>query len=55
MIELLVLVVFVSLIVGHWADSWGRSRSEWTVCSILFSPLLVAFVLLVVGRKEVSA
>ena len=51
MIELLVVNVFVSLIVGHWARSWGRDRYEWTAMSILLSPLVGAFLLLVIGRK----
>ena len=40
MIELIVISVFVSLIVGHWAQSWGRDRYEWTALSIFLSPLV---------------
>ena len=28
MVELLLVAFFLALVVGHWADSWGRDRLE---------------------------
>ena len=40
MVELLLVAFFLALVVGHWADSWGRDRLEWTILSCFLSPLV---------------
>jgi hypothetical protein len=55
MVELLLVAFFLALVVGHWADSWGRDRLEWTILSCFVSPLIGGILLLIVGRKAVGA
>ena len=55
MVELLLVAFFLALVVGHWADSWGRDRLEWTLLLCFLSPLVGGILLLIVGRKAVGA
>jgi hypothetical protein len=55
--ELLFLLIFwliFSLLVGHLAASWGRSKGTYILRSLLFSPLLALLILLIQGKKEVN-
>lgn len=41
---------FFAIIVGAWANKWGRSYFGFFILSIVLSPILSAFILLIVGK-----
>jgi len=43
-------VTFVILI-GVWANAWGRNPYIWAAVAALFSPLLAAIIILIAGKS----
>jgi hypothetical protein len=51
MLNLIVFAILCGL-VGHYADKQGREWGWWVLWAAVFSPLLVAIVLLCLGDKK---
>ena len=51
-ITVIIFLAFFAVLIGIWANNWGRSGLGWGFGALLFSPLLAALVLLVVGKTD---
>ena len=49
--ELLIVLVIASAIVGIWANVWGRSGWTWGIVALFVSPLLTGIALLISGKS----
>lgn len=50
--DILIFLIIFSVLIGVWANSWGRSGLGWGVAALLFSPILTAIVLLIMGEDS---
>jgi hypothetical protein len=48
--DIILMAVVFSALVGYWANNWGRNGWLWFLAAILISPLITAIILLVMGR-----
>lgn len=48
--DVLIFLLIFSVLIGVWANAWGRNGLGWGVASAFFSPLLTGIVLLVAGK-----
>ena len=48
--DIILIAVVLSALVGYWANNWGRNGWLWFVVALLISPLITAIVLMVMGR-----
>jgi phosphate/sulfate permease len=48
--EILILAVVFSVLIGFWANAWGRDAIIWFVISAIISPLLSGIILLIIGK-----
>ena len=50
--DIILIAVVFSALVGYWANNWGRNGWLWFVVALLISPLISAIILLVMGRDK---
>jgi len=50
--DIILIAVVFSALVGYWANNWGRNGWLWFVVTLLISPLISAIILLVMGRDK---
>ena len=48
--DILILLIIFSALVGYWANNYGRNGWLWFFIAILISPLITAVILLIMGR-----
>ena len=48
--DIILIAVVFSGLVGYWAHNWGRNGWVWFFVSLLLSSLVTAIVLLFMGR-----
>jgi len=48
--DILILLIVFSALVGYWANNWGRNGWLWFFIALLVSPLITAVILLFMGR-----
>jgi uncharacterized membrane protein len=48
--DILILLVIFSGLVGYWANNYGRNGWLWFFIAILISPLVTSIILLFIGR-----
>lgn len=48
--EIVMFLVIFSVIVGFWANSWGRNGFMWGLLSLLVSPVIAGIALLIAGK-----
>ena len=48
--DILIILIIFSALVGYWANNWGRSGWLWFFIALLVSPLITAVILLFMGR-----
>lgn len=48
--EILIFLVIFSILVGYWANSWGRNGWIWGLIALIISPLITAVILLIAGK-----
>lgn len=48
--DIILIAVVFSALVGYWANNWGRNGWLWFFVALLISPLITAIILLVMGR-----
>ena len=49
--EILIIWFALTILIGVWANNWGRSGFGFFVLSFILSPLLGAIILLIAGRN----
>ncbi|PJE79911.1 hypothetical protein CI610_01135 [invertebrate metagenome] len=49
---ILLAALFLSVVVGVYASRGGRSGLLWFIVSVLISPILSFFILLILGKKN---
>ena len=49
--DILIILIIFSALVGYWANNWGRSGWLWFFIALLVSPLITAVILLFMGRS----
>lgn len=45
-----IFLVAFCVLIGMWANNWGRNGLGWGLLALLISPLMTALILLVCGR-----
>ena len=50
--EIFIFWFIFAIIVAVWAGNWGRSGFGYFILSVILSPLLSAFILLISGKKD---
>jgi heme A synthase len=48
--DIILIAVIFSGLIGYWAHNWGRNGWIWFVVSLLLSSLITAIALLIMGR-----
>jgi len=48
--DIILIAVILSGLVGYWANNWGRNGWLWFAASLLVSSLITAIVLFFMGR-----
>jgi hypothetical protein len=48
--DILIIAVILSALIGYWANNWGRNGWLWFVIALFVSPLISGIVLLIMGR-----
>ena len=48
--DIILIAIVLSSLVGYWANNWGRNGWLWFVVALLISPLITAIILVVMGR-----
>ena len=48
--DILIILIIFSGLVGYWANNWGRNGWLWFFIALLVSPLITAVILLFMGR-----
>lgn len=48
--DILILLIIFSALVGYWANNYGRNGWLWFFIALLISPLITAIILLIMGR-----
>lgn len=48
--DIILIAVLFSALVGYWANNWGRNGWLWFFIALLVSPLITAVILLFMGR-----
>lgn len=48
--DVLIISIIFSALIGGWANSWGRSGLGWCGLALLISPLITAIILIFCGR-----
>ena len=48
--DIILIAVIFSALIGYWANNWGRNGWLWFFIALLISPLITAIVLLFMGR-----
>jgi hypothetical protein len=48
--DILIIAVILSALIGYWANNWGRNGWLWFVIALFVSPLISGVVLLIMGR-----
>ena len=50
--SLFIFFVLFAVLIGIWAESWGRRGWAWGLVSLFIPPLIVAIVLLFCGKAK---
>jgi len=50
--DIILIAVVFSALVGYWANNWGRNGWLWFVVALLISPLISAIILMFMGRDK---
>ena len=50
--EIFIFWFIFAIIVGVWAGNWGRSGFGYFILSVILSPILSAFILLISGKLD---
>lgn len=50
--DIILIAVVFSALVGYWANNWGRNGWLWFVVTLLISPLISAIILMFMGRDK---
>jgi heme A synthase len=48
--DIILIAVIFSGLIGYWAHNWGRNGWIWFVASLILSSLITAIALLIMGR-----
>ena len=48
--DIILIAVIFSALIGYWANNWGRNGWLWFFVALLISPLITAIILLFMGR-----
>jgi len=48
--DIVIIALIFSALIGYWANNWGRNGWLWFVVAVLISPLITAIILLFMGR-----
>ena len=48
--DIILIALVLSGLVGYWANNWGRNGWLWFVVALFISPLISAIILLIIGR-----
>ena len=48
--DIIILLVIFSALIGYWANNYGRNGWLWFFIALLISPLITSIVLLFMGR-----
>jgi len=48
--DIIILLVIFSALIGYWANNYGRNGWLWFLIALLISPLITAIILLFMGR-----
>lgn len=50
--EIIFIWIVLAIILGMWADAWGRHGGGYALLSLVFSPIIATIVLLISGNKR---
>ena len=48
--DIILIAVVFSALVGYWANNWGRNGWLWFFIALLISPLVTSIILFFMGR-----
>lgn len=48
--QVLFFLFIFAILIGVWANAWGRSGIAWAIAACFLSPLIIAVVLLLSGK-----
>ena len=50
-IATLLIIVIFGVLIGIWANAWGRNPWGWGIAGALLSPLVVGIILIFAGKS----
>lgn len=50
--DIILIAIVFSGLVGYWANNWGRNGWLWFVIALFISPLITAVILLIMGKDK---